>query len=127
MYYPIVLQCTQGLKNIEAWLDQAEHHASARQFDVGVLRGARGAILQNDRGPIITDADGRPRRLLHHQPTRRPTWVRQTKPDILPICTSKGRLCCFTTHGTPAARKPFAMRARKRLQPAAGPLLRPRV
>jgi hypothetical protein len=37
MYYPIVLQRTQGLKNIEAWLDQAEHHASARQFDVGVL------------------------------------------------------------------------------------------
>ena len=37
MYYPIVLQCTQGLKNIEAWLDQAEHHASAKQFDGGVL------------------------------------------------------------------------------------------
>ena len=37
MYYPIVLQCTQSLKNIEAWLDQAEHHASAKQFDVGVL------------------------------------------------------------------------------------------
>ena len=55
--------------------------------------------------------------------------VRQTKPDILPICTSKGRLCCFTTHGTPVARKPFAMRARKRkrLQPAAIPLLRPLV
>ena len=41
MYYPIVLQCTQGLKNTEAWLDQAEHHASARQFDVGVLMTSR--------------------------------------------------------------------------------------
>ena len=41
MYYPIVLQCTQGLKNIEAWLDQAEHHAAARQFDVGVLMTSR--------------------------------------------------------------------------------------
>ena len=41
MYYPIVLQCTQGLKNIEAWLDQAEHHASAKQFDVGVLMTRR--------------------------------------------------------------------------------------
>ena len=41
MYYPIVLQCAQGLKNIEAWLDQAEHHASARQFDVGVLMTSR--------------------------------------------------------------------------------------
>jgi hypothetical protein len=41
MYYPIILQCTQGLKNIEAWLDQAEHHASAKQFDVGVLMTSR--------------------------------------------------------------------------------------
>src|SRR5580692_5477188 len=41
MYYPIVLQCAQGLKNIEAWLDQAEHHASARQFDVRVLMTSR--------------------------------------------------------------------------------------
>ena len=41
MYYSIVLQCTQGLKNIEAWLDQAEHHASAKQFDVGVLMTSR--------------------------------------------------------------------------------------
>jgi uncharacterized protein len=29
------------LKNIEAWLDQAEHHASAKQFDVGVLMTSR--------------------------------------------------------------------------------------
>jgi len=41
MYHPIVSQCTQGLKNIAAWLDQAEHHASARQFDVGVLMTSR--------------------------------------------------------------------------------------
>lgn len=41
MYYPMVLQCTQGLKNIEAWLDRAEHHTSARQFDVGVLMTSR--------------------------------------------------------------------------------------
>ena len=41
MYFPMVLQCTQGLKNIEAWLDQAEHHASARQFEVCVLTTSR--------------------------------------------------------------------------------------
>jgi hypothetical protein len=41
MYYPVVLQCTQGLKNLEAWLAQAEHHASAKQFDVGVLMTSR--------------------------------------------------------------------------------------
>ena len=41
MYYLMVLQCTQGLKNIEAWLDRAEHHASAKQFDVGVLMTSR--------------------------------------------------------------------------------------
>ena len=41
MYYPMVLQCAQGLKNIGAWLDQAEHHAVARQFDVGVLMTSR--------------------------------------------------------------------------------------
>jgi Domain of unknown function (DUF1993) len=31
----------QGLKDIEAWLAQAEHHASAKQFDVGVLMTSR--------------------------------------------------------------------------------------
>ena len=41
MYAPIVLQCTQGLKNIEAWLDQAEQRASAKHFDVGVLMTSR--------------------------------------------------------------------------------------
>src|SRR5215468_6194311 len=41
MYHPMVLQCAQGLKTIETWLDQAERHASTRQFDVGVLMTSR--------------------------------------------------------------------------------------
>src|ERR1700752_443082 len=48
MYFSIVLQCAQGLKNIEAWLDQAEHHASAKQFDVGVLMTSRLAPDMSD-------------------------------------------------------------------------------
>src|SRR6266436_2592555 len=41
MFYPIIRQCTQALKNLEIWLDQAEHHAAAKRFDVGVLLTSR--------------------------------------------------------------------------------------
>ena len=37
MYYPIIRQCIQALKNIETWLDKAEQHAAAKGFDIGVL------------------------------------------------------------------------------------------
>jgi hypothetical protein len=41
MYDEVVSQCTQGLKNLELWLDKAEQHAVARNFDVGVLLNSR--------------------------------------------------------------------------------------
>jgi hypothetical protein len=50
MYYQVVSQCTQSLKNIEAWLDKAEQYAAAKQFDVGVLLNAR---LAPDMKPLI--------------------------------------------------------------------------
>jgi hypothetical protein len=41
MYYEVVSQCTQSLKTLEGWLDKAEQHAAAKNFDVGVLMNAR--------------------------------------------------------------------------------------
>src|SRR5438445_13689829 len=37
MYYQVISQCTQTLKNLETWLDKAEQHAAVKKFDVGVL------------------------------------------------------------------------------------------
>ena len=50
MYYQVVMQCMQSLKNIEAWLDKAEQHAAAKKFDVGVLLNGR---LAPDQKPFI--------------------------------------------------------------------------
>jgi hypothetical protein len=41
MYYQILSQCTQTLKNLETCLDKAEQHAAAKKFDVGVLMISR--------------------------------------------------------------------------------------
>jgi hypothetical protein len=41
VYSAIVLQATQALKNVEVWLDKAEQHAVAKNFDVGVLMSSR--------------------------------------------------------------------------------------
>jgi hypothetical protein len=41
MYYQAINQCTQAVKNVEAWLDKAEEHAAAKHFDVGVLMTGR--------------------------------------------------------------------------------------
>ena len=41
MYYPVISQCTQSLKNLETCLDKAEQHAAARKFDIGVLMTSR--------------------------------------------------------------------------------------
>jgi hypothetical protein len=41
MYYQVISQCTQSLKNLETCLDKAEQHAAARKFDVGVLMTSR--------------------------------------------------------------------------------------
>src|SRR4030088_3639041 len=41
MYYQVISQCTQSLKNLEACLDKAEQHAAAKKLDVGVLMTSR--------------------------------------------------------------------------------------
>src|SRR3984893_16768949 len=41
MYYQVLSQCTQSLKNVENWLDKAEQHAAVKKFDVSVLLNAR--------------------------------------------------------------------------------------
>jgi uncharacterized protein len=41
MYYQIMSQCTQSLKNLETCLDKAEQHAAAKSFGVGVLLASR--------------------------------------------------------------------------------------
>jgi uncharacterized protein len=50
MYYQVVSQCTQSLKNVEVWLDKAEQSAAAKKFDVGVLLNGR---LAPDMKPFI--------------------------------------------------------------------------
>ena len=41
MYYQVISQCTQSLKNLETCLDKAEQHAAAKKFDLGVLMTSR--------------------------------------------------------------------------------------
>jgi uncharacterized protein len=41
MYYQVISQCTQTLKNLETCLDKADQHAAAKKFDVGVLMASR--------------------------------------------------------------------------------------
>lgn len=48
MYYEVISQCTQNLKNLEACLDKAETHAAAKHFDVAVLMTSRLAPDMND-------------------------------------------------------------------------------
>jgi hypothetical protein len=50
MYYQAITQCTQAVKNAEAWLDKAEEHAAAKHLDVGVLMTGR---LAPDMKPFI--------------------------------------------------------------------------
>jgi len=50
MYYQIIAQCSQSLKNLEGWLDKAEQHAAARKFEIGVLLNGR---LAPDQKPFI--------------------------------------------------------------------------
>ena len=51
MYYQVISQCVQMLKNLESWLDKAEAHAAAKKFDVGVLMMA--GRLAPDMKPFI--------------------------------------------------------------------------
>ena len=41
MYYQVIAQCTQSLKNLETCLDKAERYAATKKFDVGVLMSSR--------------------------------------------------------------------------------------
>lgn len=41
MYYQVISQCTQSLKNLEACLDKAEQHAVGKKFNIGVLMTSR--------------------------------------------------------------------------------------
>ena len=41
MYYDVVAQCVQSLKNLLTCLDKVEQYAAARKFDVGVLLTGR--------------------------------------------------------------------------------------
>jgi len=50
MYYQLVTQCVQGLRNLETWLEKAEQFASAKKFDIGVLLQGR---LAPDQKPFI--------------------------------------------------------------------------
>src|ERR1700716_4488918 len=50
MYYQVLLQCIQSLKNVAHWLDKAETHAKAKNFDISVLLNGR---LAPDQKPFI--------------------------------------------------------------------------
>lgn len=50
MYYQVIAQSIQNLKNVQAWLDAAEEHARAKRFDISVLLSAR---LAPDMKPFI--------------------------------------------------------------------------
>jgi uncharacterized protein len=50
MYYRVVRQCTQSLKNLETWLEKAEQHAAAKNFDISVVLNDR---LAPDQKPFI--------------------------------------------------------------------------
>jgi hypothetical protein len=41
MFYQVVRQCVQMLKNLETCLDKAEQYAAAKKFDVGILMISR--------------------------------------------------------------------------------------
>jgi uncharacterized protein len=50
MYYQVITQCVQSLKNFEACLDKAEEYAAAKNFDIGILLNWR---LAPDMKPFI--------------------------------------------------------------------------
>jgi uncharacterized protein len=50
MYYQVISQCAQSLKNLETCLDKAEQHAAAKKFDVDVLMTSR---LAPDMQPFV--------------------------------------------------------------------------
>src|SRR4051794_5147657 len=55
MYYQMIAQCTQSLKNFETCLDKAERYAAAKKLDVGSLLSSRLAP-DMQRSPIKSKA-----------------------------------------------------------------------
>jgi hypothetical protein len=41
MFYRVIAQCTQALKNLEILLDKAEQDAAPKKYDIGVLMTSR--------------------------------------------------------------------------------------
>ena len=41
MYYQVISQCIDSLRNVEPWLDKAAQHAAAKKFDLGVVMTSR--------------------------------------------------------------------------------------
>src|SRR5580700_647984 len=50
MYYQVISQCVQSLKNLEVCLDKAKQYADEKKFDVSVLMTSR---LAPDMQPLI--------------------------------------------------------------------------
>ena len=84
MYYQVISQCVQMLKNLESWLDKAEEHAAAKKFDVGVLMAGR---LAPDMKPSSTRSralatmskPGRPGSRDRRRPSTRTTSIQSTR------------------------------------------------
>ena len=59
MYYQVISQCTQSLKNLETCLEKAEQHAAAKKFDAGVhLKTAGTTWLEELIGLAEAGGDG---------------------------------------------------------------------
>jgi uncharacterized protein len=50
MYHQIIMQCVQGLRQLQTCIDKAEQYASAKDFDVTILLNSR---LAPDMGNFI--------------------------------------------------------------------------
>ena len=50
LYFHVILQCVSSLQTAEVWLDKAQEHATAKNFDVEVLLNGR---LAPDQRPFI--------------------------------------------------------------------------
>lgn len=56
MYYQIISQCIQGLKQLEVWIDKAEQYAADKKFDVNILMHSRLAPDMKDFIYQVTSA-----------------------------------------------------------------------
>lgn len=56
MYYQIISQCIQNLKQMEVWIDKAEQYAMDKKFDVNILMHSRLAPDMKDFIYQVTSA-----------------------------------------------------------------------